>query len=994
MAWIAILALAIWVFVERERTSKLERELSELRRRLADAPPTASQARPAVARIAPAPITPAMTAASEAALAARLAATTATAAPARPTPAPPPMPLAAPRRPAVTRPVIEKWLAENGLAWIGGSALVVGGAFLVGFMASHGYFTPAMRILAAVVLGLALLGAGETVRRRPLAGFGRNRLAAAILSGAGAAMLYATCWASGQLYHFIDGATCGALLAVIAWSLLGLAFLHGEALAGLALGGAFAAPLIAGGDAWSIDALTLYLGVLIAAGAVVAWLRQWSGAAWTNLAGAAIWSTLAAVQSDSLKCLLIGLEPLVVLAGLAYALPRPPRHWVGFGASLVASLAALVSLGVAYSGGHPVLAGVIAAVALPLGVAALQRRGHAPAWVLAGPGLAFTLAVALARFEGRHAPTLTSLWCLQVLALNAASLWAAWQGERRAMSGVGALSSLALALMAGVGIGAGSLAPIAPAVACAALALGALRLATDRGKPAEQRVLEIWGGASAAALLATLALGLSWRWTAIGFALATVGLALIGRRLTWRSISLAAAAAAGLGFASLLTPTMLTHALTGGAGAAYLLGCALVVAVASFGAARIVAHETSAAEALRTLSPLAALVGAFIFLRWLAGGAGGAHLDGLTEASLRTFLIADAGLASLARLGVETTQFARWRGHLLMFAAAAHGLFFQVLLFNPRLGLFGDLAGGVPLLNTLALAYLAPALVFGLAAARIYRRELGLGRAYALIALFFGLIWAFLEIRRLLHGPHLSGGFLTIGAGEAVGCSLVLLMLAAVAHRVMARGAADAHPLRRDAAALATTLRLVAVTYTLLLAEIWSNPWWGAADAPLGGLAALIGVLAGYALVAALTARLAMDARSGGKPWEAAILGAAAIVFGVVLVALAVRAGFHGPDLTADAGVGQLEIWSYSAVGAVLGLAFIGVSRRGGPMFLRAGLALLLATTAKVFILDTASLSGVVRAGSFLALGALLLAGALTARRIAGAAKAAEVERV
>lgn len=117
-------------------------------------------------------------------------------------------------------------------------------------------------------------------------------------------------------------------------------------------------------------------------------------------------------------------------------------------------------------------------------------------------------------------------------------------------------------------------------------------------------------------------------------------------------------------------------------------------------------------------------------------------------------------------------------------------------------------------------------------------------------------------------------------------------------------------------------------------------------------------------------------------------------MFGVVLVALAVRAGFHGPDLTADAGVGQLEIWSYSAVGAVLGLAFIGVSRRGGPMFLRAGLVLLLATTAKVFILDTASLSGVVRAGSFLALGALLLAGALTARRIAGAAKAAEVERV
>ena len=47
---------------------------------------------------------------------------------------------------------------------------------------------------------------------------------------------------------------------------------------------------------------------------------------------------------------------------------------------------------------------------------------------------------------------------------------------------------------------------------------------------------------------------------------------------------------------------------------------------------------------------------------------------------------------------------------------------------------------------------------------------------------------------------------------------------------------------------------------------------------------------------------------------------------------------------------------------------------------------MLLLTTLKVFIVDTASLSGVVRAGSFLALGVLLLLGALTARRVARAA--------
>jgi uncharacterized membrane protein len=48
------------------------------------------------------------------------------------------------------------------------------------------------------------------------------------------------------------------------------------------------------------------------------------------------------------------------------------------------------------------------------------------------------------------------------------------------------------------------------------------------------------------------------------------------------------------------------------------------------------------------------------------------------------------------------------------------------------------------------------------------------------------------------------------------------------------------------------------------------------------------------------------------------------------------------------------------------------------------GLTILLVTTAKVFLFDMATLEGVVRAASFLALGAVLLFGAFTARRLRG----------
>ncbi|MEJ0066216.1 MAG: DUF2339 domain-containing protein [Caulobacteraceae bacterium] len=96
--------------------------------------------------------------------------------------APPPRPSRPPPASTPSRATIERWLAEKGLAWIGGSALVIGGAFLVGYAAQRGFFTPQMRIIAAAALGLALLGVGELIRRRKLAGFGENRLAAGIVN--------------------------------------------------------------------------------------------------------------------------------------------------------------------------------------------------------------------------------------------------------------------------------------------------------------------------------------------------------------------------------------------------------------------------------------------------------------------------------------------------------------------------------------------------------------------------------------------------------------------------------------------------------------------------------------------------------------------------------------------------------------------------------------------------------------------------------------------
>lgn len=86
----------------------------------------------------------------------------------------------------------------------------------------------------------------------------------------------------------------------------------------------------------------------------------------------------------------------------------------------------------------------------------------------------------------------------------------------------------------------------------------------------------------------------------------------------------------------------------------------------------------------------------------------------------------------------------------------------------------------------------------------------------------------------------------------------------------------------------------------------------------------------------------------------------------------------------------SLETWTFSAVWALFGLLVLMGGARLGDRALRwLGLTVLLGTTLKVFLFDMATLEGVIRAASFLALGALLLIGALAARRL-GAARGVE----
>jgi uncharacterized membrane protein len=178
-----------------------------------------------------------------------------------------------------------------------------------------------------------------------------------------------------------------------------------------------------------------------------------------------------------------------------------------------------------------------------------------------------------------------------------------------------------------------------------------------------------------------------------------------------------------------------------------------------------------------------------------------------------------------------------------------------------------------------------------------------------------------------------------------------------------------------------------ALIFAVLGLWFFFNPWWGANPANLATpLSAFAGALA-YGAAAW------MSSKARGAPhiqWRAQFDRACFVaLIGHLFVAatLTTRWAFHPRDMAAGA-IGGVEMWAYSAVWALCGAGLFALGIRRSDSWLRwMGIALVLITTAKVFLIDMAQLSGFVRVGSFVGLGAVLLAIAWAARRNANASR-------
>lgn len=291
--------------------------------------------------------------------------------------------------------------------------------------------------------------------------------------------------------------------------------------------------------------------------------------------------------------------------------------------------------------------------------------------------------------------------------------------------------------------------------------------------------------------------------------------------------------------------------------------------------------------------------------------------------------------------------------------------------WDPRI--VGADLGTVPILNWLTYGYGIPAAAFAWAAIQFGRdrRDVWLealeGIAVATVTLALALVGLHAVDPAALFTPidTLSEG--AVAALVAGGVSLGLLRLSrSQSSRVLQAAATGL-----GYAGMAIGAFGLLVAYNPLLT-----------GETIGGGLILNRLTFGYFAPALLYATLAWAAQTRRPHPYALVALCVSCVLGAVWITLSIRHAFHPLNLmtgpTTDA-----EVYVYSAVWLVIGILVlaVGLVTQIRPVRLLSGI-ILLAVVAKVFLIDMANLTGVLRALSFIGLGFVLIAIGLVYQRL------------
>ncbi len=693
---------------------------------------------------------------------------------------------------------LEEKLTSRWMVWLGGVTLAAAGIFLGKLVIEKGLMSPFARMLLGTGLGLALIAAGEWLRRRPLTksifSLQPNYISPALSAG-GVVTAFASIYVGYAFADLLSPLVAFTALALIANGSVGLSRLHGPFLAALGITGAYAAPILVNTGSPQPWAVFPYLLIVTVAGLSMVRHNSWRWLSWLCVAGGLgwvfFWYAVAWETGDLIPVALYlaGLTAVFTALQTFANQDGAQSFWKGLSFPAVLHLCAcglillaafcLVRLNL-YSNTSLVLWGAFTAVFL--GYALLRNNYDFFAPLCAGLSLLLLaiwhlpvilidqLGLQAQRFSSALAQAIVPpeidrfiVVCVALSILFAAAGYLGSMKSRRpvawTLSGSAfPLLSLLLAYSrleergldmhwAAAGLGM--------AAAFFFMAWGVLKRPQ---RPKADPITAIYVLGVFAALAFSLTMTLDHAWLSVALSIMTPAAAWTERRIYAPYMRQCATGITCVVALRLVFNYDLSQLPQGPAGILWL-AYAYVLPALSF----LLAHHWFAGRKKDKMASFIqgaawASLMAFVSLsiRHLVGG-GIYTRYSLLEASLQTLAWGLSGYCFLRKLRSDESLMAVFGFRVMTMLATVNLVFAQLMLGNPLL--VKEDVGDWPLVNLITLAYAAPALL-----ALAFRREMAsqgmnqLAHTAGAAALF--LIWAdiSMEVRRAFHG-----GVLTLG---------------------------------------------------------------------------------------------------------------------------------------------------------------------------------------------------------------------------------------
>jgi uncharacterized membrane protein len=714
------------------------------------------------------------------------------------------------------------WLMGNWFYVVSAASLALAGIFLVLYGMEQGLLPPVVRIIAAIVFGATLIGAGEYIRRR--FGDDEDRSTAYLpstFSGAGIVTLFGAVLSARFLYDFIGPEIALLGLALVACIALVFGWFYGPLLAAIGVIGAMVAPFIIDGSSDTPAFLLIYFALISIVGLAIDTLRRWAWVSVLSLVlgfGAGMLLVLGSSADVApyfiMYCAILALAAIAVPVrnhmpdhtGVPLSFPLLARFknttWPEFptrlaGGSIIAASGLILFVGLdiarpdVFWTANMVLAGFVLALLIWARRApALTDLSAVPATALiaitAGGTDIWTTAVRSSELPDANTPVMVSILIAIGLGVSAAAAWRSFrEGPAKLFFAIFAAlfaPTLAIALEVfwapATTIGMYAWALHAMAIAALMVVL-AERFARKDGPEDRQRLSVVALSAlaciafgivimfSTAALTTALSITLvAAAWLDRKFNLPLMGLYILAGVTT---IGYRLVIDPGIGWATgaPMPEMLLSH---GGAVLAFAISWMLV---------RSAKRPKSEIILESAVFSSVGILLSLLIMRSVVTLGGDAALESHWSLGIGATLWSILGLAQLRRLDAGGTLASVRKGLSILFLGIATvQLTVIVFVLNPLFDITNTLVLGPAVLNTLIPAYLLPAAVFAFGAwwLRGLYKPLRLGFAAVSAALF--AVWLGMTIRHFWRGA--TGMILPdIGQAELYSYTFVLLVLGA-----------------------------------------------------------------------------------------------------------------------------------------------------------------------------------------------------------------------